>query len=254
MAQMFFLTRKRTAPLDHANSLPPGMRIYAIGDVHGRLDCLSRIEDSIARHEAMLGDGQDAHVIFLGDYIDRGPSSRGVIEALVPRTFAGLSARHLLGNHEDAMLHFLASPRDGSDWLHFGGTATLASYGVGTAASITPAQLPAVAKRLQERLPEAHIAFLRELELTILLGGFLFVHAGIRPGIALAKQTRRDLLNIRDPFLGADRPLPWRVVHGHTIVEAAEITPTRISLDTGAYATGRLSCAVIEGRNVAILK
>ena len=110
-----------------------------------------------------------------------------------------------------------------------------------------------MARQLSERLPADHLEFLRALELKIQLGDFLFVHAGVRPGVALAKQSRRDLLTIREPFLSHRGPLPWRVVHGHTVVAAPEILPHRIALDTGAYATGRLSCAVIDTESVTLM-
>jgi diadenosine tetraphosphatase ApaH/serine/threonine PP2A family protein phosphatase len=251
MPKRFFF--RRPAEVVEVHRLPEGERVYAVGDIHGHLDCLCAMEERI---EADLRDHQPvsrATVIFLGDYIDRGLASREVVEKLLARRFAGLPARYLLGNHEDAMLHFLASPRDGADWLSFGGTATLASYGVWAGGAPSASLMPSLARQLSERLPPSHLEFLQGLELSILMGGFLFVHAGVRPGLPLAKQSRRDLLTIRDPFLACTELLPWRVVHGHTIVERAVVAANKISLDTGAYATGLLSCAVIEGAAVRLL-
>ena len=233
-----------------AHALPAGQRVYAIGDVHGRLDKLRAIEATIADHFGRHGDVEAATVIFLGDYIDRGPESRGVIEHLLPRRFAGLPTRCLLGNHEAAMLEFLDDPAIGPAWLSYGGVATLASYGVSMPAAPAPDRMEALRQSLLAQVPRAHVAFMSGLEIWIQLGGYLFVHAGVRPGRALDRQSRTDLLEIRDPFLSYGRALPWRVVHGHTVTDEPEVRPHRIGIDTGAYAGGRLSCAVIEGSSV----
>ncbi|WP_420138745.1 metallophosphoesterase [Sphingomonas sp.] len=233
--------------------MPDGERIYAIGDVHGHLASLDKVEAKILADLGARPAPTRTSVIFLGDYIDRGASSREVIQRLCSRSFAGLPARFLIGNHEDAMLHFLSSPRDGADWLSFGGTATLASYGIFTGAALTTSKLPEIARKLQQALPAEHMEFLRSLELFIEAEGFLFVHAGIRPAVPLAKQTRRDLLTIREPFLSHCGETQWRVVHGHTIVAEPIISQNRVSLDIGAYATGNLACAAIEGGEVLIL-
>ena len=251
MPKRFFFRRPVEFVGEHR--LPDGERIYAIGDVHGHLDCLTAMEERIAAHLRDHSPPASATVIFLGDYIDRGPASRAVIEHLVSRQFAGLPARYLIGNHEDAMLRFLSNPREGADWLSFGGVATLASYGIWAGGAPGAGQLPAVARQLAERLPPSHLEFLQRLELFIHMDGFLFVHAGVRPGVPLAKQSRRDLLAIREPFLTSAEVFPWRVVHGHTIMDKVAVMPNKISLDTGAYATGLLSCAVIEGSEVQLL-
>lgn len=192
-------------------------------------------------------------MIFLGDYIDRGPDSRGVVNVLIRRNFAGLAARFLLGNHEDAMLKFLNDASTGDPWFAYGGLATLASYGVRPLGGIRSDRLTRLRDGLLAVLPPPHISFIHSLELSIEIGGFLFVHAGVRPGRELVAQRREDLLTIREPFLASSN-LTWRVVHGHTIFNDAAIGPHRISLDTGAYATGRLSCAVIEGESVDLLQ
>ncbi|MGJ3648272.1 metallophosphoesterase [Sphingomonas sp. GlSt437] len=233
--------------------LPAGLRVYAIGDVHGRFDCLLQIERAIARDHGLRAPVEQALVIFLGDYVDRGLSSREVLERLTQPGFAGLPARYLIGNHEDAMLRFLAEPRDTAAWLNWGGAATLASYGIAISPTPTPAQLTAAGRALAAALPKAHHDFLVRLELAIELGDFAFVHAGIRPGIALNRQRRADLLEIREPFLSSEALHPRRIVHGHTVTADPVIFANRISIDTGAYATGRLTAAVIEDDRVDIL-
>ncbi|MEH3106132.1 MAG: metallophosphoesterase [Sphingomonas fennica] len=233
--------------------LPPGRRVYAIGDVHGRLDLLLAVERAVAAHAAAAPPVEEALAIFLGDYVDRGPYSAGVIGHLLSGRFAGLPARHVMGNHEDAMLAFLDDPGIGPAWLKHGGLATLRSYGVRTDGPDDDDRMNRLRHGLIEALPNSHRAFLAALELSIRIGGFLFVHAGIRPGRPIADQMRGDLLGIREPFLHFAGTLPCRVVHGHTIAEEPEILPGRIGLDTGAYASGRLTCAIIEDDRVEIL-
>ncbi|MES2987777.1 MAG: metallophosphoesterase family protein [Pseudomonadota bacterium] len=253
MAQSFFPRFWNTGRAAKQHALPEGLRVYAVGDVHGRFDCLERLEARIARHEANAGAADETLVIFLGDYIDRGPASREVVKHLSRGQFAGLSTRYLLGNHEDAMLGFLDDPASHVEWLNYGGMATLASYGVRAPGGMESANLAAMQQGLADAVPYAHLQFLRDLELWIELGDYLFVHAGIRPGLELKVQRRMDLLTIREPFLSTKAKLPWRVVHGHTVLPQAILGQYRISLDTGAYATGRLSCAVIQGDSAVLL-
>jgi serine/threonine protein phosphatase 1 len=250
LLQQFWSGRQ---PVTGSYTLPPGERIYAIGDIHGRLDKLREMETAIAAHHAAAAPVESVTVILLGDYIDRGPESRGVIAHLLPGTFAGLPARCLLGNHEAALLEFLDSPAIGPAWLSFGGMATLASYGVAQPAQPVADRMEWLRQDLAGKVPRAHLDFLRSLEHSIERGGFLFVHAGVRPGRSLDRQSITDLLEIREPFLGYRGALPWRVVHGHTVSEAPELLPHRIGIDTGAYASGRLTCAVIEGEGVELL-
>lgn len=245
--------RGASAPESRApHRLPPGLRVYAIGDIHGRADLLTKMEARIAAHLAAAPPAGRTLAIFLGDYIDRGPASREVIDHLMAGHFAGVPARYLRGNHEEAMLRFLSDPLEGAEWLNWGGMATLASYGV-PARDRSKAALIATQHQLAAQVPTAHLEFLTQLELAIELDGYLFVHAGIRPGAALLDQRREDLLEIREPFMSHAERLPWRVVHGHTVLPQAMLGPSRISLDTGAYATGRLSCAVIEGDEAMLL-
>lgn len=245
---------RRPGPMPQAPSLPDGVRVYAVGDIHGRLDKLVAMERAIAAHQGETPPPADCGVIFLGDYIDRGPESRTVIEHLLKRDFAGLPRRCLLGNHEAAMLEFLEDPAIGPAWLAYGGMATLASYGVSMPAGPVEDRMEHLRQDLRAKVPAPHVDFLRDLELWAAIGDYLFVHAGVRPGRRLEQQSRTDLLEIREPFLSHRRPLPWRVVHGHTVSEAPEIRAHRIGIDTGAYAGGPLSCAVLEGSSVTIIK
>lgn len=236
------------------SDLTEGRRIYAVGDVHGRLDLLTGMFDRISGdlearpHAAPL-------LIFLGDYMDRGPASRGVLEALIGVRDAGLPARFLLGNHDSYVGAYLRDP-DWYDrtyhWLNdaMGGNATLASYGVIDATDLHPA---ATRDAFAAAFPAEHLAFLDACELAIRIGGYLFVHAGIRPGVALDAQDPDDLIWIREPFLSSTTDFGVKVVHGHTIVPAVEHHRNRIAVDTGAIRTGVLSCVVLEGEDVALL-
>jgi serine/threonine protein phosphatase 1 len=234
--------------------LTEGQRIYAIGDIHGRLDLLT---ETMARIRADLAARPHPRplVIFLGDYIDRGPEVRGVIEALIALEAEPLPTRFLLGNHDSYVRPYLGDP-DWFDrsfhWLHenMGGNATLASYGV-PGASWNRAK--ATRDAFAAAFPSRHMAFLDGCELMIPVGGYLFVHAGIRPGVPLERQDRDDLIWIREPFLSWDADFGYKVVHGHTIVPAVEHRTNRIAVDTGAVRTGVLSTVVLELDRVDLL-
>ena len=184
-------------------------------------------------------------LVFLGDYVDRGDDSRGVIELLdALRRLGRIEIRCLKGNHEEALLEFLDEPLSGPTWIQFGGAATLRSYGV--------APPPGLAGReawiqtrdaFAEALPHGHLAFLQSLELSCMIGDSMFVHAGVRRGVALDEQTARDLLWIREPFLKDKRPFEKVIVHGHSPTGEPYMGPNRIGVDTGAYATGILTAA-----------
>ena len=231
-----------------------GQRIYAIGDVHGRLDLLEAV---LARIRADLGARPHPRprIVMLGDYVDRGPHSRGVIEALIALKASPMPASFLLGNHDSYISAYLREPGwyDRTyHWLHdnMGGAATLASYGVPDAR----AEEPAVTRdAFAAAFPKAHMAFLDACALKIRIGGYLFAHAGIRPGLPVSEQTRDDLIWIREPFLSSDADFGFKVVHGHTIVPQVEHWPNRIAVDTGAVRTGVLSCLVLDGTEVALL-
>lgn len=233
--------------------LEDGLRVYAVGDIHGRFDLLRALERRIWQHERDAPPAERSMVVFLGDYIDRGDSSYSVIERMSWPGFAGIEARHLMGNHEDAMLAFLDDPLPHAAWLSYGGQETLESYGVALQSIDDPNAVIAMRDALASALPAHHLMFLQGLELMVVLGDYAFVHAGIRPDVPLDAQTRDDLLMIRNPFLKNRKRSSHRIVHGHTIMDAAQFLPNRISLDTGAYATGNLSCAVIEADDATLL-
>lgn len=225
----------------------PPWRCYAVGDIHGRLDLLDRLLDLI-RRDYLEGGGGPAELVFLGDYVDRGPASAGVLErltALAADPPPGLRPIFLRGNHEELMLDFLAGGTRAPAWLSNGGSATLASYGVaiddGDAASLAEA-----ADRLRATLPASHRRFLDGLALHHVAGPYLFVHAGLRPGRTLAEQAEEDLLWIRGPFLGATERFEKFVVHGHSISAAPDVRANRLGIDTGAFCTGRLTAAILD--------
>jgi serine/threonine protein phosphatase 1 len=222
---------------------PPGVRIYAIGDIHGRLDLLDMMLDTIAAHEAAWPGGR-AVLVFLGDYVDRGKHSRGVLERLMGGLPEAIEAHFLRGNHEDIMLRCLDEPRLFSNWAVNGGLTTLASYGVDPGLALDGAR---AMDALARALPDSHLAFLKGLRLSLELGDFFFVHGGVRPDVPLCDQDEQDLLYIREPFLSHRGDFGRVVVHGHTPVREPEMLPNRIGIDTGAFFTGRLTALLIEG-------
>jgi serine/threonine protein phosphatase 1 len=216
--------------------LPRGRRVYAIGDIHG---CLSQLEQLHAEIDRDLATRPVAAplLVHLGDYIDNGPDSAGVIAFLVSRP-PGVPMINLLGDHERMLLGALDGDRAAAtDWLWAGGRAALASW------SLDP-DLPR--EQWEAALPPEHVAFLRGLKRMHREGDYLFVHAGIRPGVALQKQALDDLVSIRQPFLWTDQPLGAIVVHGHSSNPTVTRTESRIGLDTGAGMGGKLTCAVLE--------
>ncbi|MGQ0664355.1 MAG: metallophosphoesterase family protein [Pseudomonadota bacterium] len=241
------------ATIRHA-AVPPGTRVYAVGDIHGRADLLRELVGLI-REDARAHRVERPVVVYLGDYIDRGRDSRQVIEFLLGRPLPGFEAVHLLGNHERAMLDFLDDIGSGLDWLWFGGRETLMSYGIALERGRAPVAelLLRVQAELNARLPPRHLAFLKSLVKWHLEGDYLFVHAGIRPGVPLERQSETDLIWIREEFLASASDYGRIVVHGHTISAEPELRANRIGIDTGAFATGRLTCLALEGEDRAFL-
>ena len=229
--------------------------VWAVGDVHGRLDLLEPLIDAI------MADLRDAAatrrvVVFLGDYIDRGPDSRGVI-----RRLAGLSQvqdiewHFLKGNHEQAMLGFLQNPSTGPKWCEYGGDNALRSYGLRVPELAHRAEAWArVAADLRHILTEAEMDFLETLELSVSVGDYFFSHAGARPGVALDRQSPEDLMWIRQPFLDSAVGFERVVVHGHTPAKAVQADSRRIGIDTKAYDTGVLTGLRIQGRERSLLQ
>lgn len=227
-------------------SAPNGVRLYAVGDIHGHAGLLEEMLAAIERDIRSGGKAKNI-VVFLGDLIDRGPDSAAVVERLRSLDQRLFRPVFLTGNHEEVLVRIL----DGEetvvgDWLRFGGLQCASSYG------LDPARLRAMrsahaAKVIRNAIPESHAQFLRSFADSFSAGDYLFVHAGIRPGIPLEQQSVQDLRWIRSPFLEHDQRHPKTVVHGHTISKDIERRPGRIGLDTGAYRTGLLSAIVLEG-------
>ncbi|WP_176082580.1 metallophosphoesterase [Martelella sp. HB161492] len=219
--------------------------IFAIGDVHGCIDLARRMEDEIAHVAANIAG--ESWIIYLGDYVDRGPASAQMIDFLMARQGAGLRRLCLAGNHEEQMLSFMLKPAGDHHWLNFGGEETLKSYGVQDLQRLRK-QLPTV---VASHIPEEHIEFLDGLPSMIRFPGLCFVHAGLKHGVALEDQVDADLLWIRPDREEAEHGGPVMdgplVVHGHTPVKQVERIGNRINLDTGAYFTGRLSCLKLAG-------
>lgn len=230
--------------------IPGGLAVYAIGDIHGRLDLVTELLGKIAGDADRHPEDRERRLIFLGDYIDRGMQSRGVLDVLLARPWPGFASTFLMGNHEEAMLEFLEGRSDGNAWLSYGGLETLVSYGVPVRRlpSEASAKIAFLREALRKAVPAAHVDFLGNCLLSHTEGDYVFVHAGIRPGWPMEQQTRLDMLWIRDDFLGSRLPLPGKVVvHGHTICEVPQDLGHRIGIDTGAFVSGRLTCLVLRG-------
>lgn len=233
------------------SSVPEGVRIYAIGDIHGRADLLapmlSQIEIDIALHPISR-----PIVVFLGDYIDRGPSSKTVLDLLTENDFA-FETVFLKGNHEAFLLRFLDNSEILDDWRQCGGLETLISFGIKPPINPAPHERAQLARGLSNALTATHRQFLEELKPTFVCGDFVFVHAGLRPLVPIQDQEEDDLLWIRDDFLNWAKDFEKIVVHGHTPIREPDIRANRINIDTGAFATGRLTCLTIEGSEIATL-
>lgn len=238
-----FFQRKK-APV--TRTAPEGLRLYAVGDVHGRLDALELLVNAILDEPA---DGLSPVLIMLGDYVDRGPASRQVIDRLINlEADAALATRFIRGNHEETMLSFLGEPSLGATWCGFGGVETLLSYGVVAPLMSDPSEAWEAARdTFAAAIPASHVRFLRALEPAVEYGDYFFTHAGVRPGVELEDQDPHDLMWIRDDFLRGSATFSKAIVHGHTPEADAFVSDRRIGVDTGAYATGRLSAIVLEG-------
>ncbi len=226
---------------------PEGARLYVVGDIHGRLDLLRDLARLIAQDAAAQASAPArAETIFLGDYVDRGPDSAGVIDFLASGDFPTPLVA-LRGNHEAMLARFMEDETALEEWRRFGGLETLHSYGVNVTDALRGANYAQTRAALLERLPAAHRDFLHGMRSSLARGGYFFCHAGVRPGRALTAQTDSDLLWIREPFLSFAGDLGACVVHGHTPVAAPDVRANRINIDTGAYASGRLTALALEG-------
>jgi serine/threonine protein phosphatase 1 len=246
------LKRPTPAPAPRP-TVPPGRRIYAIGDIHGRSDLLDRLIDQIDADQAARGPAETT-IIFLGDLIDRGPDSRGVVERAMALKISGDDTRFLMGNHEEVFLNTLREPEvEGDDndgvmrfFLRIGGEQTLNSYGI-VGDVFRDASFERLVELARECVPMAHREFLAGFENQIEIGDYLFVHAGIRPGVAFADQDERDLRWIRGEFLNHAGAHGRMVVHGHTIYDTVWERDNRIGIDTGAYESGVLTALGLQG-------
>jgi len=219
-------------------------RAYVIGDIHGCSALLDRMVDLISR-DLEANPAGDAVTVTIGDYIDRGPDSRGALDRLARNPFPTRFVA-LKGNHEELFEAFLTDPSVAAQWRRLGGLETLHSYGIPVTELMVGKNYEQASKALGKVVPEEHLTFLASLKTSMTVGRYFLCHAGVRPGIPLERQSDEDLLWIRDEFLKSKADFGKIVVHGHTPTERAEVLPNRINIDTGEFATGRLTCVVLE--------
>lgn len=244
MISKLFPSRRRAAEI--VPTLPEGQRVYAIGDIHGRADLLDDLLARIAADDATRGPAETS-IVFLGDLVDRGPDSAGVLDRLITLADTHPRVRFLLGNHEEIFLGALdGEPKALRLFCRIGGRETVLSYGM-AASEYERLDYEELVHRLAHLVPAAHRAFFDRFEDMVVIGDYAFVHAGVRPDTPLDQQRGGDLRWIRDPFLDHRTPLDKMVVHGHTITETIETRAHRIGIDTGAYTTGRLTALGLEG-------
>ena len=244
---------KPAAPIDTA-TLPEGLRVYAIGDIHGRRDLLDQLLDRIMADDHSRGPA-DTHIIFLGDLMDRGPDSAGVIDRAIELSETlGANAHFLMGNHEEV---YLAAAQGDEKLVRFfckiGGRETILSYDI-SPREYNELSMEELAQRLPSLLPARHLEFVRSFKDRIVMGDYAFVHAGIRPGKSIEEQRSKDLRWIREDFLFDESPHDKLIVHGHSITDDVEECPNRIGIDTGAYMSGVLTALCLEGRQRWYLK
>lgn len=241
---MFDAIRQILMPSAPNPAIPGGQRVYAVGDIHGRLDLLAALRTAIAEDDA-LHPPAETTVVLLGDLIDRGPESAGVIA--FSRTWRDAEdLRILCGNHEEMFLESLENLDVFQHFLRFGGRETALSYGIDREL-FDNAPLGTAQRLMAEAVPETDIAFLHNLDDCLVIGDYLFVHAGIRPGLPLDRQASADMRWIREPFLSSRADHRHFIVHGHTITPEPEACANRLGIDTGAYMTGRLTALGLEG-------
>jgi len=236
---------------DRTSLTPPstgGRLVYAVGDIHGYAGALKALLAQIEADAAKSRPAERPLLVFVGDYVDRGPDSRGTMDAVIAAEAAGgFEVVALKGNHEDALARFLVDPGYAPAWIGNWGAETLVSYGVSPPSAYDTAACERAQARFTGVFPAAHRALLGRLRLAVTVGDYLFVHAGVRPGVALDEQDERDLIWIRYEFLTSDADFGKVVVHGHTPSELPELKPNRINIDTGVYFTGVLTAVRLEG-------
>ncbi len=226
--------------------------IYALGDVHGNFDALLRAERIIVQD--LMNLNRPGLVVYLGDYVDRGKHSSKVLDHLCTQPDQLFRRLAICGNHDDAFLNFLIDPAKSINWLRFGGADTLLSYGIDPDHILkNGGGIAALSDIVLNSIPKNHVDFLRALPVTASIGNYVFVHAGIRPGIPIDKQTDEDLMWIREPFLTEGPQLPLTVVHGHTITREPIILNGRVGIDTGAFFTDHLAIIRISESKISVL-
>ena len=230
-----------------APSVPDHLRVYAIGDIHGRLDLLHEVMLKIREDVNSLSEKKDIMLVFLGDYIDRGMQSREVIDYLITLSAqTEYQCNFLRGNHEAMLLDFLSYPKTLSAWQNFGGLETLNSYGLRIRELFEEREFEQAQEALMSLMPQEHYDFYASTITKLEIGDYFFCHAGVKPGVDLADQEASDLLWIRDEFLESTINHGKMIIHGHTPVEKAEIWSNRINIDTGAYITNNLTCLILN--------
>jgi serine/threonine protein phosphatase 1 len=236
-------------------AVPDGVRLYVVGDIHGRADLLRELHDLIEADASDRPASTSPLLVYLGDYIDRGPGSRDVIDTLISDSFPDFERIFLKGNHDDSLLQFLEGPAAGSGWFGMGGLQTLLSYGVSVPSGVATAErLEEVQRRLIAALPKAHLDFLSRLELSYEAGDYFFAHAGILPNRSLARQDPEDFLWGDNTFLRSDKAHEKVIVHGHFVSSEPDVRANRIGIDTGAYFSNLLTCLVLEGQSRRFLQ
>jgi serine/threonine protein phosphatase 1 len=246
MISRLFKRAAVSRPIDTA-SVPTGQRIYAIGDIHGRNDLFMQLLEQIEADDAARGAAQ-TQIILLGDLVDRGPDSAGVIETAMALKSRRPNTAYLMGNHEEV---FVAACRKRDTktlrfFIRIGGEATIMSYPISRSEYLA-LDMEQLCARLATLIPEQHLAFLESFDDQIIIGDYAFVHAGIRPGVPLAQQKASDLRWIRDEFVAQRGDLEKVIIYGHTIYDDADERGSRIGIDTGAYESGKLTAIGLQG-------
>lgn len=245
MLKRLLRRKKPSRPIDSA-TIPEGRRVYAIGDVHGRNDLLQRLLDKIVQDDGERGSAE-SEIIFLGDLVDRGPDSAGVIETAMQARDAFGNVRFLMGNHEEVYLAAATGEEKAVRFFNrIGGRETILSYDI-TMKEYMQLDMTQLALRIPELFPRNHVDFIASFEDQITIGDYAFVHAGVRPGVPLSEQRPKDLRWIREEFLSAQDPHEKIIVYGHTINDDVVETGTRIGIDTGAYYSEKLTALALQG-------
>ncbi|MDA0967542.1 MAG: metallophosphoesterase family protein [Proteobacteria bacterium] len=250
---MFWKKKKINIPPQPVHKTPIDTRIYAIGDIHGNADLLNQLHKKI-NDDAKQYYVQNKIIIYLGDYIDRGLQSKEVIDTLINNPLEGFKKIYLKGNHEEALLTFLEEPEFGDSWFLQGGQATVRSYGAKLHDKDNQRLgMTEVHKNFNNSLPSKHLEFYRNLKISHIESDYIFVHAGLKPGVDIKKQKDWDMLTIREEFVFSKKEFDKTVVFGHTIFTEPFQKNKRIGIDTGAYAYGKLTCVVLQDSSIKFL-